>query len=176
MIFNGGMIPTYMVMRNLNFINTIWGMIIPSALSFYNMIVTRTFLQSSIPDELIEAAKIEGYSDFGIITSIVLPLSKAIIAVLALLYASGHWNSYFNAFLYLNSKELYPLQIFLRQVLVQSEFDTELLDPEALAQLQTLQQTLKYALIVVAMTPMMLVYPFIQKYFEKGVMIGSLKG
>ena len=176
MIFNGGMIQTYMVMRNLNLINTIWVMIIPSALSVYNMIVTRTFLQSSIPDELIEAAKIEGYSDFGIITSIVLPLSKAIIAVLALLYASGHWNSYFNAFLYLNSKELYPLQIFLRQVLVQSEFDTELLDPEALAQLQTLQQTLKYALIVVAMTPMMLVYPFIQKYFEKGVMIGSLKG
>ena len=163
-------------MRNLNLINTIWVMIIPSALSVYNMIVTRTFLQSSIPDELIEAAKIDGYSDFGIFTSIVLPLSKAIIAVLALLYASGHWNSYFNAFLYLNSKELYPLQIFLRQVLVQSEFDTELLDPEALAQLQTLQQTLKYALIVVAMTPMMLVYPFIQKYFEKGVMIGSLKG
>ncbi len=175
MIFSGGMIPSYILMRNLNLINTVWAILIPSALSVYTMIVAKTFLQTNIPDELMEAAKIDGHSDIGIFLKIVLPLSKAIIAVMALMYVSGHWNSYFNAFLYLNSRELYPLQMFLRQILINSDFDTDLLDPEALAHLQTLQQTLKYSLIVVAMTPMLMAYPFVQKYFEKGVMIGSLK-
>lgn len=176
MIFSGGMIPNYLLMKNLNMIDTPWVMIIPGCMTAYVMIITRTFIQSSIPDELHEAAIIDGCSDFTFFAKVVLPLSKAIIAVQAVMYASAHWNSYFNAFLYLKSKNLYPLQIFLRQILVQSNFDTEMLDPDAVAQLQTLQQSLKYAIIVIATAPMLTLYPFAQKYFVQGVMIGSLKG
>lgn len=176
MIFNGGMIPNYMLMKNLNLLDTPLVMIIPGCMTAYVMIVTRTFLQSTIPDEMLEAAVIDGCSDFKFFIMFIIPLSKAIIAVQAVMYASAHWNSYFNAFLYLKSKELYPLQIFLRQILVQSDFDTDMLDPEAVAQLQTLQQSLKYVVIVVATVPMLALYPFAQKYFVQGVMIGSIKG
>jgi len=176
MIFSGGMIPNYILMKSLNMLDTPWAMIIPGCMTAYVMIITRTFIQSSIPEELHEAAKIDGCSDYTFFVKVVLPLSKAIIAVQAVMYASGHWNSYFSAFLYLKTKELYPLQIFLRQILVQSNFDAEMLDPEVAAQLQTLQQSLKYAVIVIATAPMLALYPFAQKYFVQGVMIGSLKG
>lgn len=176
MIFNGGMIPNYLLMKNLKLLNTIWCMVLPGAISAYNLIVTRTFIESNIPRDLLEAARIDGCSDIRFFFGIVLPLSKAILAVLLLMYAATHWNAYFNAFLYLTDKELYPLQIYLRQILVQSTMSADMLDPEAMAQMQTLQQILKYTVIVISTAPMLCLYPFVQKYFEQGVMIGSLKG
>ena len=176
MIFSGGMIPNYLLMKDLRLLNTVWCMLLPGAISAYNLIVAKTFIENSIPGDLLEAARIDGCSDVRFFFSIVLPLSKAILAVLLLMYAAAHWNAYFNAFLYLTDKKLYPLQIFLRQILVQSNMSADMLDPEAMAQMQTLQQILKYAIIVVSTAPMVLFYPFVQKYFEKGVMIGSLKG
>ena len=177
MLFSGGMIPSYLLMRNLGILDTVWVMLLPGAMSVYNMIVTRTFLQNTIADELMEAAKIDGCSDFHFFFKIVLPLSKAIIAVIALYYAVGHWNSYFNAFLYLSNNQLYPLQIFLRQVLIQNSFDRSMImDDEMAQQLMGLSELLKYSVIVVASAPLMCFYPFVQKYFVKGVMIGSIKG
>ena len=140
------------------------------------MIVARTFIQSTISEELLEASKIDGCSDTQFFFRILLPLSKAILAVLGIYYAVGHWNSYFNAFLYLNDRELYPLQIFLRQILIQNNMDTDLMDEDMLAQIQNLQEVLKYSIIVISTAPLMFFYPFVQKYFVKGVMIGSVKG
>lgn len=176
MIFSGGMIPNYLLMKNLKILNTVWCMLLPGAISAYNLIVAKTFIENSIPGDLLEAARIDGCSDVRFFFSIVLPLSKAILAVLLLMYAAAHWNAYFNAFLYLTDKRLYPLQIFLRQILVQSNMSADMLDPEAMAQMQTLQQILKYAVIVVSTAPMLCLYPFVQKYFRQGVMIGSIKG
>lgn len=176
MIFSGGMIPSYILMRDLKIMNTIWVMVLPGAMSVYNMIVTRTFIQSNIPDELLEAAKLDGCTDTQFFFHVVLPLSKAVLAVIGIYYAVGHWNSYFNAFLYLNDQRLYPLQIFLRQILLQSNFETDMLDEEMLTQIQNLQEVLKYAIIVLSTAPLMMIYPFVQKYFVKGVMIGSVKG
>ena len=176
MIFSGGMIPNYLLMKNLKILNTVWCMLLPGAISAYNLIVAKTFIENSIPGDLLEAARIDGFSDVRFFFSIVLPLSKAILAVLLLMYAAAHWNAYFNAFLYLTDKKLYPLQIFLRQILVQSNMSADMLDPEAMAQMQTLQQILKYAVIVVSTAPMLCLYPFVQKYFRQGVMIGSIKG
>jgi len=176
MIFKGGMIPNYLLMKNLKLINNIWVMLLPGAISVYNLIVARTFIENSIPEELLEAAKIDGCSDARFFFYIVLPLSKAIMAVLIIMYAASHWNAYFDAFLYLTDKDLYPLQIFLRQILVQSRMSADMLDPEALAQMQTLQQILKYTVIVISTVPMLCLYPFVQKYFKQGIMIGSLKG
>lgn len=176
MIFSGGMIPNYLLMKNLKLLNTVWCMLLPGAISAYNLIVAKTFIENSIPGDLLEAARIDGCSDVRFFFSIVLPLSKAILAVLLLMYAAAHWNAYFNAFLYLTDKKLYPLQIFLRQILVQSNMSADMLDPEAMAQMQTLQQILKYAVIVVSTAPMLCLYPFVQKYFRQGVMIGSIKG
>ena len=176
MIFSGGMIPNYLLMKDLRLLNTVWCMLLPGAISAYNLIVAKTFIENSIPGDLLEAARIDGCSDVRFFFSIVLPLSKAILAVLLLMYAAAHWNAYFNAFLYLTDKKLYPLQIFLRQILVQSNMSANMLDPEAMAQMQTLQQILKYAVIVVSTAPMLCLYPFVQKYFRQGVMIGSIKG
>ena len=176
MIFSGGMIPNYLLMKDLRLLNTVWCMLLPGAISAYNLIVAKTFIENSIPGDLLEAARIDGCSDVRFFFSIVLPLSKAILAVLLLMYAAAHWNAYFNAFLYLTDKKLYPLQIFLRQILVQSNMSADMLDPEAMAQMQMLQQILKYAVIVVSTAPMLCLYPFVQKYFRQGVMIGSIKG
>jgi multiple sugar transport system permease protein/putative aldouronate transport system permease protein len=142
-----------------------------------NLIITRTFIQTSIPSELLEASQIDGCSDWLYFFKIVLPLSKAVLAVITLYYAVGHWNAYFSAFLYLNKKPLYPLQLFLREILVMNQLDTELIfDPEMEEAKQGLADLLKYSLIVVSTVPILCMYPFVQKYFEKGVMIGSLKG
>ena len=176
MFFNGGMIPNYILISKLNFINTVWAMLIPGAMSVYNMIVARTFLQSNIPDELLESAKIDGCNDIHFFFKIVLPLSKTIIAVLCIWYAVGHWNSYFNAFLYLNEKSKYPLQIFLREILVLGDMQADMIDSESFLEVQSLKNLLKYSTIVVATAPLFAVYPFVQKYFVKGALIGSVKG
>ncbi|MFV0400785.1 MAG: carbohydrate ABC transporter permease [Oscillospiraceae bacterium] len=177
MFFSGGMIPSYILISKLKLINTPWALLLPGAMSVYNMIIARTFMQSSIPTELLEAAKIDGCSDIRYLTSIVLPLSKAIIAVLILFYGVGHWNAYFNAMIYLHDKRLYPLTLFLREILMADQIDPSTVqDPELQARLAEAAGVIKYALIVVSMIPILVIYPFIQKYFVKGVMIGSVKG
>lgn len=177
MFFGGGMIPSYILMNDLKMIDTIAVMVIPGALSVYNMIIARTFIQSSIPHELFEAASIDGCSDTRYFFTMVLPLSKAVIAVIALFSTVGHWNSYFSAMMYLNSRDLLPLQIILREILIMNQIDLSMVtDPELAIAMSNLADVLKYALIVVATVPILCVYPFAQKYFIKGVMIGSIKG
>lgn len=177
MLFSGGLIPTYLVIRSLHLLNTFWVMILPGAVGVTQMIVTRTFFKSTIPEELLEAAQIDGCDDYRFLLQFVLPLSKAIIAVIAMQYAVGYWNTYFGAFIYLSNKNLYPLQIFLREILVMNQIDTsEIVDPETAEMMQGMAELLKYALIVVATVPILCVYPFVQKFFINGVMIGSLKG
>lgn len=177
MFFGGGLIPNYMLMMDLKLIDTLWAMIIPGAISVWNMIIARTFIQSNIPGELLEAAEIDGCSDARYFFVMVLPLSKAVIAVIALYYAVGHWNAYFDALIYLNKRTLYPLQLFLREILVINTFDPKfIMDPEQTVKRQGLADLLKYSLIIVATVPMLIIYPFAQRYFIKGVMIGSLKG
>jgi multiple sugar transport system permease protein/putative aldouronate transport system permease protein len=176
MLFSGGMIPSYILLRNLHMLNTIWAMWLPSAMSIYSMIVTRTFISSAIPEELLEATQIDGCSDVKYFILFVLPLSKAVIAVIGMMYAVGHWNAYFNAFLYLTKQELYPLQIFLREILVMNQMQNDIVDPETAIAMQGLADLLKYSLIVISSAPILCIYPFFQKYFVKGVMIGSIKG
>ena len=155
--------------------NTRWAIILPGAMSVYNMIVCRTFIQSNIPDEMLEAAQIDGCSDIQFFFQMVLPVSKAIIAVLALWYGVSHWNAYFNAFMYLRDPDMYPLQIFLKEILIQSEQlgGEDIVDVENMS---TIYVTLKYCIIVVSSVPLFCVYPFVQKHFQKGVMLGSVKG
>lgn len=176
MIFGGGMIPNYLLIKDLHMLNTVWALLIPGAISVYNMIVMRTFFQKSIPGELLEAAQMDGCSDIKYLLQVVLPLAKSIFAVITLYYAVAHWNAYFNAFMYLMNDDLYPLQIFLRDILVASKIDAEMMMDEAMATNVGLEYVLKYSLIVVATVPMLIIYPFVQKHFVKGVMIGAVKG
>ncbi|MGI6184740.1 MAG: carbohydrate ABC transporter permease [Candidatus Fimadaptatus sp.] len=177
MFFSGGMIPTYLLISNMGMINTRWALLLPGAMSVYNMIIARTFIQNSIPGELLEAAQIDGCSDGLYFVKVVLPLSKAVIAVLTLYYAVGHWNAYFNAFIYLSDRSLYPLQIILREILIENSISAEsLMDEQMAAQKAGLSDLLQYSLIVVSTAPILCIYPFVQKYFIKGVMIGSVKG
>ncbi|MEC0239983.1 carbohydrate ABC transporter permease [Paenibacillus dokdonensis] len=177
MFFQGGIIPSYLIVQNLGMIDTIWAMVIPSAIATYNVIVMRTFFQSSIPWELQEAALIDGCSNFKLFLKIILPLSKPIIAVMVLFYAVGHWNSFFNALIYLDRDHLYPLQIILREILIQNQsaMDNAVTDFEMVNQIM-LAESMKYAVIVIASLPVIVMYPFVQKYFVKGVMVGSIKG
>ena len=177
MIFSGGMIPTYLVIKNLHMLNTVWSMLIPGAISVHNMIITRTFIRNSIPKEMLEAAQIDGCNDIQYFFRMVLPLSGSVIAVITLYYAIAHWNSYFNAFMYLSDQNLYPLQLFLRDILVSNKIDASMvIIDDGMVAKEGLSELLKYSLIVVAMLPMMIIYPFVQKHFVKGVMIGSVKG
>ncbi len=177
MFFSGGMIPAYININNLHMRNTLWVMVIPGALSVYNMIITRTFIQSSIPYDMYEAASMDGCSETRYFFSFVLPLSKAIIAVNALFSAVGHWNAYFNAMIYLDERAKLPLQNIMRELLVMNEMNlSDLIDPEQAILMLNSVAVLKYALIVVATLPILCAYPFAQKYFVKGVMIGSIKG
>jgi len=177
MIFSGGMIPGYILMQRLHLINTPWVMIVPGAISVYNLIITRTFIQNTIPPDLLDASQIDGCSDARYFFSIVLPLSKSILATITLFYAVGHWNAYFNAFLYLNDRKLFPLQIILREILIANTIDaSQVVDPELEQAKQGMADLLKYSLIVVSSLPVMIMYPFVQKYFVKGVMIGAIKG
>lgn len=177
MMFGGGLIPTYLVVRSLGMVNTIWALIIPGAMSVYQMVIVRTFIMNTIPDELLESAKLDGCDDFRFFFQFVLPLSMAVIAVIALQYAVGHWNNYFTAMIYLNNDKLYPLQVFLREILIMSQMDaSDFVDEETAVAIQGMADLIKYSLIVVSTVPILCAYPFLQKYFVKGVMIGSLKG
>mgnify|MGYP001355373904 CR=1 FL=1 len=178
MFFSGGLIPTFLVVRRLGLYNTFWALLLPGALSTTNMIIMRTFFQN-IPDALEEAAIIDGASDLQILTKIILPLSIPSIATIGMFYAVGHWNSWFSAMIYLRDRSKYPLQLVLRQIVLQNQVN-ELLSQQygtTIEETQSLvSETVKYATIIVAVIPILCVYPFIQKYFVKGVMIGSIKG
>lgn len=179
MYFGGGLIPTYLVVSNLNLINTPWAMIIPGACSIYNVIIMRTYFINSIPHSLQEAAELDGANAFQFLIKVVLPLSKPIIAVVALYYAVGHWNDFYTALLYINDQDLLPLQSFLRDILMSNKMslnNMQGLDAAAAEAKMQLSQTLKYSVIIISTVPVLCVYPFIQKYFVKGIMIGSVKG
>lgn len=176
MMFRGGLIPEYLVVRQLGMLDTIWAILIPNALIVFNVIITRTFFQVNIPSELLEASRLDGASDYQFIWHVVLPLSKAIIAVIALFYAVSQWNMYFQALIYLRSQNLFPLQIFLRDALIQNESLIQGMDVSDQIRLRDLQELMRYAIIIVATVPVLVVYPFVQKYFVRGVMIGAIKG
>lgn len=177
MLFSGGLIPTYLVVKDLGLLNTRWAMILPTGIGPFNLLITITFFRTTIPPELIEAARIDGASDFRTFRSVILPLARPIIAVLALFYAvNTHWNTYFQALIYLKSQELFPLQIVLREILIENTIDASMLiDIEDLVAREGLRELLKYSLIVVASVPVMILYPFVQRHFVKGMMIGSVK-
>ena len=177
MYFSGGLIPTYMLVNSLGLVNTRWSMIIPSAMSTYNMIICRTYFVNSIPDELYEAGQLDGCTPFKYLLRVVVPLSKPILAVLVLYYGVTKWNSYFDAMIYLKSQTMVPLQIVLRDILILNQVDyTMVSDASAIAAQRGLTDLLKYSTIVVASLPVLCIYPFVQKYFVKGVMIGAVKG
>ena len=176
MLFSGGLIPTYMVVRDLGLLNTRAAMILPTGIGIFNLLITITFFRTTIPPELIEAARIDGANDFRTFGSIILPLARPIIAVLVLFYAVNHWNSYFSALIYLKDQELFPLQIVLREILIENSIDASMLiDIEDLVAREGLRELLKYSLIVVASVPVLIIYPFVQRHFVKGMMIGSVK-
>ena len=177
MYFSGGLIPTYMLVNSLGLVNTRWSMIIPSAMSTYNMIICRTYFVNSIPDELYEAGQLDGCTPFKYLLRVVVPLSKPILAVLVLYYGVTKWNSYFDAMIYLKSQTMVPLQIVLRDILILNQVDyTMISDASAIAAQRGLTDLLKYSTIVVASLPVLCIYPFVQKYFVQGVMVGSVKG
>ena len=177
MYFSGGMVPAYILVNKLGMINTRWSMIIPMAMSTYNMIICRTYIVNSIPDELYEASQMDGCTPFRYMLSVVVPLSKPILAVLTLYYGVVRWNDYFNAMLYLYKDNLQPLTIVMKEILIMSQVDmTQVTDASAVSKLQGMSELLKYSTIVVASLPVMLLYPLIQKHLVKGVMIGAVKG
>ena len=177
MFFNGGIITHYILVSKLGIIDTRWSMLLPGAMSIYNMIIARTFLQNSIPNELLEAAQLDGCTDIQYLFKVVLPLSKAVLAVLVLFYGVAHWNTYFNAMIYLRNRDLFPLTLFLKEILIFGQIDPSTVsDPELAEKVSQLAGVIKYSLIVVSMVPVMIIYPFVQKYFVKGVTIGAVKG
>ena len=176
MIFSGGLIPTYLLVIQLNLYNTMWALILPAAVSSWNFIVARTFFQQTIPDELLEAATLDGAGNTQFFLRIVLPLSKSIIAVMVLFYAVNHWNSYFNALIYLKSAEKYPLQLVLRNILFENSLGDMVEDASTLALQQRLGDLIKYGIIIASSLPLLILYPFLQRYFIQGVMIGAVKG
>lgn len=180
MFFSGGLIPTYLVVNGLGLRDTIWALLLPSAASMYNIIITRTFFQSNIPDEMREAAEIDGCTNTRLLFTIVLPLSAPIIAVIALFYGVVHWNSYFSALIYISKRELYPLQLIIREILLFNEMSTEMLKNgetmDAFAKQARIADMIKYAVIIVSSAPILIVYPFLQRYFTQGIMIGAIKG
>jgi putative aldouronate transport system permease protein len=181
MFVSGGLIPTYLVVRSLGMLNTVWALVIPGAISVYNMMVARTFFKTNIPGEMLDAARVDGCSDTMFFFRMVLPLSGAIIAILVLWYGVGHWNSYFSALLYISDRTKQPLQLELRMVLLQNTQGAEMMEltEEFLAQkrrLEALRDMMKYSLIIISSLPVMVLYPFIQRHFVKGVTVGSLKG
>ena len=176
MLFSGGLIPLYLLVKNLGILNTRWAMLLPNAMSVWNVIITRTYFQSNIPGEMLESANIDGCDDFRFLWKIAIPLSVPIIAVNVLLYAVGHWNSYFNALIYLNDNALYPLQLVLRDILIQDDTAGISMDVTKQLEQQRLRYMLQYSTIVVATVPVAVLYPFVQKYFVSGIMIGAIKG
>jgi len=176
MLFSGGLIPTYLIVKGLGMTNRIWAMVIPNAVSAWNLIIARTYLQQSIPQELLEASLVDGCSYARFFWEVVVPLSGAIIAVLALLYSVAHWNSFFTGLIYLQDAARYPLQLILRDILLAYTAAGATDDAKTLQEMQRIADLMKYALIFVASFPVMALYPFLQRYFVKGVMIGAIKG
>ena len=176
MIFSGGLIPTYLLVLQLKLYNTMWALILPVAVSAWNLIVARTFFQQTIPDELLEAATLDGASNTQFFLQVVLPLSKSIIAVMILFYAVNHWNGYFNALIYMKSAEKYPLQLVLRNILFENSLGDMVEDASTLALQQRLGDLIKYGIIIASSLPLLILYPFLQRYFIQGVMIGAVKG
>lgn len=177
MFFSGGLIPSYLLIARLRMINTVWALLLPGALSVYNMIIVRTFFANSVPHELLEASQIDGCSDARYFFHVLLPLSQAVIAVISLFYAVSHWNAYFNALLYIRTPRLQPLQLTLRNVLLATRVSlNEFEDPDLMEGKIGLEFLLKYSLIVVSSAPIIALYPFLQKFFVRGVMLGSVKG
>lgn len=177
MYFSGGMIPSYILVNKLGMLNTRWALLIPMAMSTYNMIICRTYIINSIPDELYEASQMDGCTPFKYMMKVIVPLCKPILAVLTLYYGVSRWNDYFNAMLYLYDDNLQPLTIVMREILIMGKVDmTKVTDASAVSKLQGMSELLKYSTIVVACVPVMLLYPMIQKHLVKGVMVGSVKG
>lgn len=179
MFFSGGVMPTYLLIKEIHMLDTIWAIILPGAFNVWMGIVARTFIQSTIPNELYEATCLDGGDYFNFLLAIVIPLSAPILAVMVLSFATGHWNSYFSAMLYLNTPDKFPLQIILRNILIQNVVDFTSMssgDVKGMLERQYLSELLKYSLIIVSSVPLLIVYPFVQKYFMKGVMVGSIKG
>lgn len=176
MFFSGGLIPSYLLVDKMGLNNTMWALILPSAVSVYNLIIARSYMSQNISGELEEAAKLDGCSDFNLFFRIALPLSKPIIGVVVLMYAVGHWNEYFSALIYLRDQSLYPLQVILRDLLIQTEQAANMGGDASVMELQKIADMLKYGVIVVSSLPVLCIYPFIQKYFAQGMMIGSVKG
>ncbi|GIN57076.1 carbohydrate ABC transporter permease [Lederbergia ruris] len=175
MFFNGGLIPTYLLVKNLGLINTVWAIILPGAVGVWNIILVRTFFKG-LPKELKEAAKMDGASELQVFFKIILPLSKPVIFVIALYAFVGQWNSYFDAMIYLEDRNLHPLQLILRSILIQNEVQPGMInDMQAAAEMSKIAEKIKYSSIVISSLPLLIMYPFFQKYFEKGVMVGSLK-
>jgi ABC-type glycerol-3-phosphate transport system permease component len=176
MLFSGGLIPTYMVVHDLGMLNTRWALLIPGAIGVWQVIIARTFFANSIPDELYEAAALDGASDLRVLRSVVLPLSKPLLAVLALMYTIYQWNTYFDALVYLKDPDLFPLQIVLRNILILNTPRTGATDLAESMRQQQLANVLRYALIVISSLPVLIIYPFVARFFTKGVMVGAVKG
>lgn len=177
MFFSGGMVPTYLLVKNLGMLNSMWALLIPGAVSVYNVLIMRTFFQTGIPYEVQEAASIDGSSNMSTLIRIVLPLSMPIIAVMILFYSVGHWNAYFSALIYLTDRDKYPLQLFLREILIQGQMQEMLgIGDDTQSRIVMEGEAIKYAAVIVANLPVLCLYPFLQKYFVKGVMIGAVKG
>lgn len=180
MLFNGGLIPTYLVVKDLGLVNSPWAIVIPGALGAWSILVARAFFQQNVPEQLVEAAKIDGASDFSIFFRIALPLSLPIVAVMALFHGVGLWNQYFNALIYLNDSNLYPLQLILREILIVQEFSSDnmqsaIQNAEAMAEQARIASIIKYGVIIVSTLPLLIIYPFVQRFFVQGVLIGSVK-
>ncbi|BAC15164.1 carbohydrate ABC transporter permease [Oceanobacillus iheyensis] len=180
MLFNGGLIPTYLVVRNLQMLDTMWAIVIPGVVGAWSILVARTFFQQTIPDQLVEASKIDGASDFYLFIKVVLPLSLPIIAVMALFHGVALWNQYFNALIYLRTEDKFPLQLILRQILILNEVNASSISnaagsAQSFAEQVKTASLVKYAVIIVSALPLLIVYPFLQRFFVKGVLIGSVK-
>lgn len=180
MFFGGGLIPTYLLVSSLGLVNTIWALLLPNAVGVWNVIICRTFFQTGFPKELQESAQIDGCSNTRLFISIVIPLSAPIIAVLALFYGVGHWNSYFSAIIYIKDRNMYPLQLILREILVMNQMNDSMMmngdDMVAMAKQARIADIIKYAVMIISSLPIIVIYPFLQRFFVKGVMIGSIKG
>jgi putative aldouronate transport system permease protein len=176
MFFSGGLIPTYLLVKDLGMVNTIWALLIPGAIATYNLIVMRSFFLTSIPFELQESAWMDGCSNWKLLLRIVLPLSKPIIAVMLLFYGVGHWNAYFNAMIYLRDRELFPLQLIIREILILNQSEDMGLEGVGMSERVLMAESIKYSVIIVSSLPVLMIYPFIQRYFVKGLLIGSIKG
>lgn len=178
MLFDGGMIPRFMIVRSIGIYNTVWAMLLPRAVWVFCIMIARTFIEQTIPHELYEAASAEGCTFARYFFSVVIPLSPALISILVLYYGVGHWNSYFDAMLYMENRDLYPLQLILREILITNQTATQVAmdSPEVINEMLRKSESIKYAVVIVSSLPVLVLYPFLQKYFVKGIMIGAIKG